>query len=290
MALKPIIQDVCDTVRHAVFNAISNALTNGTLTAPPAQVVVGWPTSTDLVQILAQEQYQITIYAMPDGKDTSRYPPTPFQIAAPSTTLTVAVSGNTATFSGPISGGLNIHTFVGAPLQDAFVQTITSDSYATIAAKVRDAINGLSIPGVSATSSTASFTVSGSASLECNIGNPGQMAVEVNRIQRGIQVSGWFPDPNMRFAVMEPIMESIGTTDAPFLTLSTGAPLRIQNGGRDNWNLDKNQSAYSCYEHHLTFDVEYGVLRLLSATQVESIKQIITVNDNLQVTTYTAGG
>ena len=297
--MKPRLQDILETIQIQVANAIQAGITAGRISAPPAQVVVGWPTSTEVVNILSQGQYMVSVYPLPDGRQTSRYPLTPFALPITdlNVTLTATISGNTLTFGGSVVSGLNIHTFVGVLLVDAYYQTIAGDTLATVATQVQDAINALAIPGVGASSSTNSVTISGSPNLICNIGSSGTiMGIEINRIQQSVQVSGWFPEPIIRYSVIEPIIENIGTMDIPFIPLSDGTPMRIQNSGRCNFNTDQSQSSYSMYEFHLNFEVEFGIIRLLVAAQVESVEQtttvtaISTVNPELSATSYTAGG
>jgi hypothetical protein len=288
--MKPRLEDVLETIQIAVANAIQTGINAGRIVAPPAQCVVGWPTTPELVMILSQGQYQVNIFPLPDGRQTSRYTPVPFPIENPNVTLTATISGGTINFGGSVVTGLNIHTFVGALLRDAHYQTVPMDTLTTVAAGVKNAINALSLAGVSASSSTSSVSITGSPNVICNIGSSGTvMAVEVNRVQRGIQVTAWCPEPFLRYSVIEPIVENIGTTDFPFLKLSDGTPLRIQNSGRDNFNMDQSQSAYSCYEYHLNFEVEYGLIRLLTGAQVESVELITTINNEPSVTYYAGG-
>jgi hypothetical protein len=287
--MKPRLQDVLETIQINVANAIQSGLTAGRISLPPAQVVIGFPTSTELVTILSQHAWMMSIYPLPDGHQTSRYTPQPFPVYNPYVTLTAAISGNVLTFGGSVIEGLNVHTYVGGLLADAFYQTQQGDALTSVASGVGNAINALTLPGVSASSSTNSVSITGSPYTICNIGSSATiMAIETNRISRGVQVSAWCSDPEMRWQVMECVEENIGTTDNPFLYLFDGTPLRTQYSGRSDWNNDKSQSAYSLYEYHLTYNLEYGVLRYLTGAQVESIEQTTQVNTNPAVTLYTA--
>lgn len=286
--MKPRIQDVEETFVVAVASAVQSAITAGTLTAPPAQCVPGFPVSNELAEILLAGEYQISVYILPDAKQTSRYVPVPFEISSPNVPLVATISGSTITFSGSIVAGLNIHTFVGPLLSDAFYKTTSNDTLATVATAVEGAINALGIPGVSATASGDTVSTTGAPYLICRVGSSNvSMAIEVNRFTQGVQVSIWAPNPQLRFTVHDPIAYSIGTTLAPFMSLSDGTPMRVQNTGVVKWNKDKSQSAYSCYEHHSIFQVEYGVLQPIVGAQVKAIQQTIQTNSEPSITSYT---
>lgn len=277
---KPREQDLLDTICVAVADALSDAMDQEMLLTPPAQVVPGWPFVNELVALLTQKEYIVTVFPHPDGHQTSRYSPIPFTIQNPFVSLvaTVSLAARTITFSGLAQPGINVHSFVGPLLQDAYYQTKVSDTLASTATAVAAAINTLAISGVSASASGAVVTVTGSPYIVCNIGSSQEaMAVEVNRIQRTVQVSAWCPDPQTRFNVSDPILQSIGTTDVPFLKFSDGSPLRIQNNGRIDYNTDESQSAYSCYEYHVNFEVEYGILRYVRAAPIGSLSNPVTM-------------
>lgn len=275
---KPIEQDVLETIRSAVTSALSAAATAGNISTT-GQVVVGWPASTQLTEILANAQSQVSLYMLEGGKQDTRYPPEWVSIAQPNVPLIATVSGGTVTFSGSVVAGLNIHTFVGNILQDAYYQTVLEDNLASVATHVASAINALAISGVTATPSGNGLSVTGSYSLACNIGASSvAIAREAHLWQRCVQISIWAPDPNTRYAMTDPILSSIGTIDNSFLTLSNGMTMRIYNSGRQSWNKDKLQLSYSCYQAHYIFDVEYYSIAQTTSSQIESLEQDVSLN------------
>jgi hypothetical protein len=318
--MKPIEQDVLETVRSAVKVALASAATAGNLDAV-AQVIVGWPTSTELDKILSQAQSQVSVYLLAGGKQDTRYAPEYVSVSAPNVPLTAEVVDDTLTFSGSVIPGLNIHTFFGSPLVDAYFQTVTGDNLQSVATKTQNAINELAVQGISASATGASVKITqdlsfatpdlvnlnspmaldesgalnqagsldgGSSSgnitspwyLSCNIGaSVVPLVREAQLLQNSVQVSVWCPDPNTRFAMIDPLLSSIGTIDNSFLTLSNGMSMRIQFSGRQNWNNDKLQLSYSCYEAHLVYDVEYYAVSSISGSQVESIEEHFSINN-----------
>src|SRR5690348_14185644 len=126
---KPRSQDVLETIKNAVAAALQNAVTAGTLTNIPAQVVPGWPVSTQLTNILAQGQYQVSVYMLPGGKNITESYPETFAYPNQASPLSASISGGVITFSGSVVPGLNVHTFVGssASLKDAYFKTITGN-------------------------------------------------------------------------------------------------------------------------------------------------------------------
>lgn len=277
---KPRIQDVLESIRDAITAALNAAISAGNLASTPAQVVVGWPASTELVNIINQSEYQVSVFLLPGGKMIMDEAPQTFPVPGQSVPLMAAVSGNAITFSGSVVAGLNVHAFVGAPLSDAYYQTLSGDSLASVATAVKNRIITLSLPGISASVSGDVTTVTGSPYVSCNVGlSTVALQRECVYLQKSVQVSVWCSNPMVRYAVVEPILESIGTTDNSFLTLSDGMAMRIQNSGRGNWYNDKMQSAYSTYVEHIIFDVEFFVTKSLSGAQVESLEEETSINN-----------
>jgi hypothetical protein len=290
---KPRLQDVLETISVAVAATIQASITAGLLTAPPAQCAPGKPETPELVKILTQGGYLVSVYPLDDGHQTSRYPPVPFPYpGGEPVTLLVEINpeASTITFSGTVTPGINVHTLVGALFEDAFYQSVLNDTLGTVATAVAAQIVALGMPGVGATASGAVVHVTGTPYLICNIGaaTSSNMGIEVNRVQRGIEVTAWCPDPIVRYKVVDPIFQNIGTTDYPFLTLSDGTPLRIQYSGKESWKNDKSQSSYSLYEHHINFECEYGFIRSISGTPIQVVKQQIGINSQPLVTHFTA--
>lgn len=277
---KPRLQDVAETIQVYVAG-----LLNAAGITQKGQVVVGWPATPDLTQILGQagEQWQVSVWPCDDTKNTSRYEATSFKLASPNVPMTATVAGDILTFGGSVIAGLNVHTFVGRFLQDAFYQTTSLDTLGSVAVGVQNAINALSVSGVAAAASGDSTTITGSPLLRCNVGGAGLVsAKEVGRVSRSVQVSVWAPDPVIRWALADPIITGAGEADSTYLTLSDGTPMFVLY--ECDSMRDKAQSSYSLYEHHMRFHVEYGIIKYLQGTQVESVEITETLNGGTPVT------
>jgi hypothetical protein len=298
--VKPRIQDVIETIMANVGTALSDA-------AVPSfgQIVAGQPIGTALVQIMGQatEQGLISVFPRPGtAKNVTRYP-IGTQIVLSSNpnvpliaTLTPSGGQWTIAFTGSVAAGINVHTFVGPPLVDAFFQTATGDTLTSVATKTAAAINALA-GTAAATASTNSVIVTGSPLLICNLGETvGTIARLVSRIAQTMQVSIWVPDPHatppaipapLRFLIADAIASSIGTSEARFLALSDGTPMDIDYA--TEFLDDQAQSDYSLYAYHLAFRVEYDVLRYVTATTIGSVKATIAQNTASPLTIYSGG-
>lgn len=290
VTLLPRLQDVLQTLQVAVTNALNTAAIE-----TPAQVVIGWPVATELIKINNQGQYQVSIVERSGtARSVAGYNEPAYQVTSPYSPLAATVVGNVVTFSGSVVPGLNVHTFVGAPVADAYYQTISGDTLATVATGAAAAITALALAGITAAAVGAAITVTGSPLLICNVGGVGTvMAKENGRIARSIQVTAWCPNPDIRWLIAEAIISAIGTQDNRLLTLSDGTTfeclLTSQASKKADGLDDKSQSSYSLYQESMVFDVEYAMLRYFGATTIESGIVQSTVNSTVEVAQTTPG-
>lgn len=255
---------------------VSSAINTYSGITTPSQTIVGWPNFEDLTKIIQQGQYLVSIFDTGKTRDTSRFYPQWMKLSDPNVTLTASISGNVITFAGtvPSSGSqFNVHTLVGAPLQDTLVQTVAGDTPSTVATKVKNAIVAAGIPGVSATVSGTSVTVTGSPNIKCNIGGSATLAREVARHKRTIQVSMWCPNPQIRASVGDAISANVGVKglSTKFITLPDGTNVWAE--WYSSADVDDKQADYSVFIRHLFFNLEYGVLQYQQATQIGAIQE-----------------
>ncbi len=286
IASVPRLQDVLQTLQAAVTAAI-----NAAGIAAPVQVALGWPMETQLEPILVSGGYSVTLYPRPNtARSEARYSvrDSLFTITPASSTLIATISDDDITFSGTITAGDVVHAFCGAG--EAVYTVQSADTLASIAAAVAAAINALG--GVRATVFQTTVTLSSTPFLYCNVSSAnGVMAEEVQRVARSIQVSIWSASPALRLQVADAIGSGVGTHDTPLLTLSDGSPmLCLFSAAHSADNLsDQSEILAGIYEEHIVFDVEYGVLKRFPATNIGSVENIVTVNDDASLTLHTGG-
>lgn len=265
-----------DAVLSAVRDNVVQALITAGLTVDPAQVFKGWPTATQLVEVLGQpggKQYQISVYPLP-GQNVTRWLDDPMIYQAPDVQLTAAVAGSALTLGGTVVTGntYNIHAFMRGINADVFAQALDTDTPATAAVKVANAVNALAIAGVSAAATLATINLTGAEWERCNVGGTGLLAQETMRIGRKVQVTVWTTnasvtqDESLRLTITDAILASVGTKANHFVTCSDGTVAYVMYAG-DSYD-DDSQSSYSLYSAALVFDVEYSQLAITDATQI----------------------
>ena len=264
------LSDVLATLGGAVASSINSA----GITAP-AQVFTGWPTAQELMPIINNGGYAVSVHSIPSAKNNTKYPKDFQAYSTPPANLFATLSHNTITFSGVSDVQYNIYAMLyGQPYVAAYVQTTASQSLSSIATAVAGAINALGLTGITASAAGAVVTLSGGQFTFCNVGANGQIAREVTRINRWLQVSVWAPDPNLRFSIQNAIMAGIGYAIDLFLTLPDGSKmfLRYMTDKMD----DEHQTSYALFVHHIIFDVEYGVLDVQPGTQIGEVQANVT--------------
>lgn len=265
-----------DAVLSAIRDEVVTALTTAGLNVNPAQVFKGWPTATQLVEVLGQPgggEYQISVYPLP-GTNVTRWIDDPMVYAAPDVQLTASVAGSALTLGGVIVTGnvYNIHAFLQGINADIFAQALDTDTPASAAIKVANAVNALAIAGVSAAATLDTITLTGATWERCNIGGTGQIAQESMRIGRKVQVTVWTTnaavsqDASLRLQICDAILAYLGTKQNHFVTCSDGTDAYVMFAG-DSYD-DDSQSSYSLYMGALVFDVEYSVFDITDATQI----------------------
>lgn len=258
--------------------------------APSAQVYVGWPTTTKIVEAIQQDGSPVHVTIWPHaGHKTTRYHPTTSLFSATNPTFTAAVvqSGLTATitFAGLVSAA-NVHTVINN-LGDAYLLSAAGQTLNALAISVAAQINALHLSGVTATSSGPAVTVTGVDNLYCNIGASGLLIRETGRVARQIQVTVWAPTANdvsdpalcLRDAAGQQILAALGGTDRVFLTDDLGLAVMCQYNGMDRWD-DGEQLKYSIFRWDLFFDCEHAITQIVPMTPVGAIEFSTQTNTN----------
>lgn len=284
------LQDVLDTVADAVEAALETANAPGT-----GQVFIGWPVGPEAVQIFGQPTPEgvISVWPLPGASNETRYPQDFEQISPPVDNLLSSLStdGTNLTFtsqgiSGVADSVYNIYVFLRGQPVPAYYQTTLNEPLSAVASGVAAAVNGLNIPGVSATATGATTFITGSWFRQVNIGGSGLLFSEQSRIARIIRVSVWINDWSTRFSVADAIMQNLGTASTLWLQLSDKQPMFIRY--HTDMLDDSSSSAYSVYVHHIDFEVEYPETTVVPGYQIAEVQATTQINSTPPVTTYIA--
>ena len=273
-------------VATSIGNAISSAI-NSSGFATPTQVVYGFPAQYELGKILAAGNCFVTLYPQ-EGTGVTPMPgwmPYWMSVATPTTTLTVAVSGNVITFGGTPQYLTNIHTLWGVPQSEAFYQVSANDTLNTIAQGVKTALTAKSI--TAAVSGNSVIITPNLVNLHVNLGSQGQLAREASRLNRTLQVDTWCPTPETRDSLDEIIVSQIGTKTQAFFPLGDGTQVWCKL--KNSFLSDEKETSANIYRGIYLYDVNYGNMEYTNATQIGAIVTTYTSSISSVIKTITEG-
>jgi hypothetical protein len=245
------VAELADVEQALVTLITSAAYPNGvdavSLLGVPLRIYRGRPTNAALIADRASGTIDVGVYAIADTtRNTTRWG---VQVAIVPTmpSLTVAVSGISATFFGVAAAGDLAGLLIN---QQAFVyQAQAGDSAALVAAALADIVRTKMICWLSAATLTAPSAFSFVARTASTV-----IAIqEWCRQEQGFQVSIWSPTPTLRDGVAQVVGGSLAQTS--FLSLADGTGGRIRYRSTANYDTDQTSSIY---RRDLNYDVEYG--------------------------------
>ena len=245
------LADLSD-VEAALVSAVTgviypNGVGEASVTGAPVRVYRGWPLLGPLGNDLATGVANISIFPIPNAThNTTRWAPVA-NTTAGVTTLTVTVSGNSASFSG--AGGVGQVAGLLVANQPFIYRGRAGDTPALVAAVMAEAVrvqracwlsgNTVSVPGVS--------------SIVARVVADGSLLTEWARQKQGFRISAWCPNPMIRDRICSLVGNALATQS--FLTLADGTGGRVRY--RSTAVFDDDQDAQQ-YRRDLVYDVEYG--------------------------------
>lgn len=264
------------------------------------QVLNGWPTAPQLVEILGQadDEWQVTLYPFPGKNVTCYIGEGGGTVTPPNVALKAFLdpTGTILTFFGTVPAPINVHSFLSFNNFDAYVAGAAGATPAQIATATAAYVNAQSLHGVTASAAGPAVKLTGDMWDVCNIGGTGTITTgETLRTSRLVQVSIWTtgglegtdPDGSLRLAMFDSISSQIGTRLNHFLTLPDGSSAYIMYEG-DKFE-DDSQSSYSLYVAKIYYELEYALFRSTSAVQVGDIVATTTINGQKSQTTSIGG-
>jgi hypothetical protein len=282
-ALKPAAARI-DQVLNAFAMWIAMAVTNDNIPVE-VDVMIGEPDPRDVETTLDGGNAIVFLQMQPNGRDLPNYVRlNRFRTIYPVYTLAADVARGLVTFSGLIQANLNIHVLGGWPTKDAYYQTTGNEaSLAALAIAVNAACVSAGLPGTP-TGDTIQFATP----VRCNVGGTGSIVRESSRKLERVKAivlaqsadDEAIPALGLRSAIGHAIISAIGAPLTDNLLLDDGTYEIIRNRG--NWFMDKSQSNYAMSEYHLLYELNFGILDVIPATQVGSMTTEITdPNENV---------
>lgn len=205
----------------------------------------GWPNAAALDADLAAGRVNVTVFPVPHAtRVTTRFPTTPVANPAPPS-LTVEVTGDTATFAGAATVGQLAGLLIEG--QTYVYRTAANDTPALVAAILANAINATR-PAIATGGSV--FTP-GAVPIARTVADA-TTTTELRRQRQTFRVTAWCPTPDLRDAACAAIDPVFAAT--PFLTLADGSPARLTF--RSTTTFDQSQDA-ALYRRDLLYAVEF---------------------------------
>ncbi len=221
--------------------------------AATTRIYRGWPTAAALDADLAAGTVNVTVFPVPGAtRNTTRYPAA-WHATPVAPTLTVSVSGDTATFAGSADPGQLAGILVEG--RSYVHETGANETPPLVAAILAAAIR----PDRPAMASGTSVTVPGARAVVARTVAGARAYREVRRQQQTFRVTAWCPTPALRDAACGAIDDLFAAT--PFLTLADGSAARLRF--TSTTTFDQSQDA-ALYRRDLIYSVEFPTMQTAS--------------------------
>jgi hypothetical protein len=212
------------------------------------RVFRGWPNAAALGADLSAGRLTVTI--TPDTgsfRVTTRYLDPPAMLAPVSPSLSIAVTGQTATITGTATLGQVAGLIVD---NTAFVhRTATGDTPSLVAAILASYIRTVRIAQVSG----ASITIPGAGLIIPRVVADQNALAETRRQRQSFRMSCWCPDPTTRDSLA--VLLDTALSQLTFITLPDSTQARLQLS--HSLTFDQSQNA-NLFRRDLIFTVEYA--------------------------------
>ncbi len=243
--------DVSD-VEAALAACVSAALypageVGASVTGKPVRVYRGWPLSGALDLDLAAGIANVSVFAVPGAtRNTTRWGPVTHTTPV-AATLSVKVSGNTATFSGAGGDGQVAGVLVGN--QPFVYRGQAGDTPALVAAVLAEDVRAVRACWLSG----ATISVPGVTQIVARVVSDASVLTEWARQAQAVRISAWCPDPATRDLVCATIGSALAATS--FVGFADGSGGRVRY--RSTSSMDDRQDA-QLYRRDLVYEVEYA--------------------------------
>lgn len=240
-------------VESALAAIIANALyPQGTAAACvlgfTCRVYRGLPNAPGLDADLANGVMHVSVIAAPvTVKNVTRYPRRWVTVAPVPATLTVTVSGETATFAGACYAGQLAGIAVNGALFPYAVQA--NDSPPTVASNLAALVASA---GVLVDYTGSSVTVPGAGKFLARVVAGAGALQEIKRQVQDFKISLWCPDPSSRDKAA-PVLDQL-LAEQRFLPLADGSSARMIYVGTETSDMGADATLY---RRDITYSAEY---------------------------------
>lgn len=266
------MSDISDVQTALVALAAQVLYPNGTsqpsILGSDIKAYAGWPTANTLDTDLASGKCHVTVFALPQERNVTRYSRDWQQQQIGAQTVTLTVAGQTVTVGGAVSVPQNVMLRVDAT--DYVYSVQQGDTLTGIATALATMIPGASSSGPTVTlPATSNLTAA-------RVGSGGKLVRELRRQERMLQITVWAAKPEDRDTVAKALDFVMAKTDR--ITMADGVSARVIYRGSPQ--TDGLQKA-ALYRRDLHYTVEYATTETTEATQIVANQlNIVPQNNN----------
>jgi len=229
-----------------------NGTTSPSVPGVDCRIYRGWPNSAALNADLSAGRINVTVFPVPGrARTTTRYTQRQSgRTSAPS--LTVSVSGTSATFGGSGGPGQLAGILVNGQSGRSYVyRTQVGEDPALVAANLAALARANAIIQVSG----STLSIPGANSLIARVVADGSAQQEIRRQEQDFRVTCWCPTPASRDATA--ISIDVALAQSTFITFADGSMGKLTYAGTTVF--DQSQDAL-LYRRDLLYQIEYPTI------------------------------
>ncbi|MBB3258217.1 hypothetical protein F4827_003085 [Paraburkholderia bannensis] len=257
------VQDVLNTVAAQIAGFVyPSGTAQPSVTGKAIKVFPGWPMPNQIDIDMPQGVADVSVYATPTERNTTRYRPKQKVMAIATATISLSAGVGTLTVGGSMPSPFTPHNVAAIVGGQAFVYPVqASDTLTSVATGLANLI-AAEYPGTTNSGPVITLPRGVSASA-ARVGTTGTVTTEWERQSQIFQITVWAPDPSTRATIGAAIKSAL--SQIAFITMPDGYGARIRY--QRNVLSDAAEKVH-VYRRDLYYDIEYATT---------STKQIATV-------------
>lgn len=263
------VQDVLDTVAAQIAGFVyPNGTGNTSVSGKAINVFPGWPLPEQIDSDMPQGIADVSVYATPTERNTTRYRPKQKVMSIAPATITLTAGNGTLTAGGAVPTPFTPHNVAALIGGQAFIYPVQSgDTLTSVATGLANLI-AAKYPGTTNSGPVITLPAGVSASA-ARVGTTGTITTEWERQTQIFQITVWAPDPGTRKAIGAAIKDAL--SQIAFITMSDGYGARICYHRNV---LSDEAEKVRVYRRDLYYEIEYATtatkqIATVVATEVE---------------------
>lgn len=263
------VQDVLDTVAAQITGFVyPNGTGNASVTGKDINVFPGWPLPGQIDNDMPQGIADVSVYATPTERNTTRYRPQQKVMSIAAATITLADGQGTLTVGGAMPSPFTPHNVAALIGNQAFIYPVQAGDTLTSIATGLASLIAAKYPGT--TNSGPLITLPpGVQARAARVGTTGVVTTEWERQAQVFQFTVWAPDPATRKVIGNAI--KVALSQIAFITMPDGYGARIRY---QRSPISDESEKVRVYRRDLYYEIEFATtvtkqIATVVATEVE---------------------